>query len=114
MRTTRPSSRCSVNGRRVFSSSILAVEQISFSGGAGDDRLTVDSSHGAILIPGGVHFTGNDDQDEIVLTGGKVHSVTTTPNGNARTYRIEDTRGGATQTVVFEDFGAGTTRSRTT
>ena len=94
----------SVNGSKVFSAPILSLRAIVIQGNGGNDTLTVDSTNGPIFLPGGVSFTGGAGNDTLVLTGGKVHSVGDNTAGAIRTFTVEDTRGGSTEIVRFEDW----------
>ncbi|MGZ4363246.1 MAG: hypothetical protein ACXVFF_13510, partial [Gaiellaceae bacterium] len=93
-----------LNGVRIFATSVLSVREIDINGLGGNDTLTVDSTNGSLALPGGINFTGGDNADELILAGGNVHGVKSVATGTGgRKLTIDDVLGGGTEVVVFTD-----------
>src|SRR4029077_4938806 len=78
------------------------VDLIAVTGGQGNDRLTVDSTLGALTIP--VEYDGGSGSDLLILTGGTATSdvYTSGPNPGQGTSAI--VIGGVTQVVTFSNL----------
>ncbi|HEX6657481.1 MAG TPA: hypothetical protein VF065_05330, partial [Ilumatobacter sp.] len=87
----------------IFTVPLASVGEIVFNGSGGNDTLTVDSTHGAIDVPGGIHFDGGDGTDELVLNGNEVVSKSSTVDGGVTRLEIEDLASDATQVVFREN-----------
>ncbi len=87
----------------VFSLPVDSVSTITFAGSDGADTLTVDSSFGAISLPGGIHFDGGDGADTLILDGGKVVSDTQSTDAGVTQVETVDYASGATQLVSYEN-----------
>ncbi|MDA1053079.1 MAG: dockerin type I domain-containing protein [Planctomycetota bacterium] len=75
------------------------VDKILVQGGLGFDRLTVDSTNGAIPIP--ITYDGGQDYDSLTLTGGTATSDIYSPGPNPGQGLSTIVIGGVTQTVSF-------------
>ena len=88
---------------QVYSAPVTAIQKIEIIGDAGDDTLTIDSTHGPLNFHFGISFdAGSGTNDRLVLEGTKVWGVETDTAGDETTLTIEDTRGGATQVITYE------------
>src|SRR5439155_13537561 len=82
------------------------VQKIEFFGMGGKNTLKIDSSHGPISVPGGVHFDGGDDdagaaKDEIILEGPAVE-VSREETGKTVTLKISDASTTSPQIVILD------------
>src|SRR5207248_3776908 len=95
------------NGVKVFSAPILSLQQIVFTALGANDTLTLDSTNGAISLPGGVTYTGGAGADKLVFTGGSYLSFPSgTPTANKWVVDLAGTAGGQ-EVVTFADYGTG-------
>jgi hypothetical protein len=79
----------------VYSTPIFSVERINVIGLGGKDKLTLDSTNGAIALVNGVHFTGGAGDDDFIFTGTTTHTVAAPVTvGTAKKLTIIDVDGG--------------------
>ncbi len=81
------------------------IEKIVFTGAGGDDTLTVDSSNGAISVPGGITFVGGtqDSQDQLVLSGNGIILDASAPTANQSSGDVHIGVGGDTEIIHFSE-----------
>ena len=75
---------------------LSALQRIDVLGGAGGDTLTLDSTHGLINPPDGIHFDGGTGADQLILNGASGQTLPPTNSAN----QIDLVADGLTQTVV--------------
>lgn len=95
-----------VNGSLDFVQPVSTIDRINVLGHGGNDHLTVDSSHGLISLPEGIHFDGGGASDTLSLTqtGGSIHATdvfSVGPNAGEGISQISD--GGTSQIVYFQN-----------
>jgi photosystem II stability/assembly factor-like uncharacterized protein len=72
----------------IFSVPLSSVERIEINGLGGIDTLIVDSTQGAIHVPGGLIINGGDDSDTLRLDGDRYTDRTETTDGPNTTITI--------------------------
>ncbi len=102
-----------VNGVSRLAVPLLSVDSIDVEGGAGNDTLIIDSTQGAISVPGGIHYDGDNNSaqdagDSLYLTGTNGFKELSNPPGQSDLMSPDD----EIQTITFtntENFIPGLT-----
>ncbi len=81
---------------------LSTIDRIEINGLGGNDTVTVDSSDGAISVPGGVIFHGGDGGDTLILDGGKITSSQSQTVGDVTTLTVQDHASKAQQVVAYD------------
>ena len=96
----------------VYTLPASAVAKITVEGNGGNDTLTLDSTHGPLSFPGdasdpsnpeGIFFDGGGGTNQLVLEGGKSHSLTQTSDAGVTTLTIQDIRANQQAIFAFEN-----------
>ena len=88
----------------IFSVPLSSVERIEINGLGGIDTLIVDSTQGAIHVPGGVVIDGGDGSDTLRFDGDRYTDRTETTDGPNTTITIRDFLSEQTQTVTYSNI----------
>ena len=92
----------------VFSVPLTSVGRIDVQGLDGPDKLTVDSTSGALSIPDGIHFDGGTGANTLVLNGAEVLRKSENSVGTETRFEIRDRASKASQVVFRQNVGTFT------
>ncbi|RPI44921.1 MAG: LEPR-XLL domain-containing protein, partial [Betaproteobacteria bacterium] len=89
--------------RPEFSVPLSSILRIEVEGLGGSDTLILDSAHGALSLPEGIHFDGGAGTNTLGLQGGQVIEKESQTTGTITTFSSRDTGSKAVQSVSYQN-----------